>query len=49
MVTWSSSAPAVASINAAGIATGITAGATTITATENNTAIRASAQLTVTP
>jgi hypothetical protein len=48
-VTWSSSAPGIATINNQGIATGLIAGQATITATENNTAIRASAELTVMP
>ena len=49
VVTWSSSAPGIASVNGVGVATGLIAGQTTITATDNNTAIRASAELTVTP
>ena len=49
-VTWSSSVPAVATINASGVATGVAAGTTTITATINGYTglLGATAQLTVT-
>ncbi len=49
-VTWTSSVPSVATINAAGIATGVSAGTTTITATINGYTglLGATAQLTVT-
>ncbi|MEW6279599.1 MAG: Ig-like domain-containing protein [Candidatus Eremiobacterota bacterium] len=46
-VTWSSSAPGVASINGAGLATALSAGATNITATFQ--ALNASTNFTVTP
>ncbi|MFM5815263.1 Ig-like domain-containing protein [Aeromonas dhakensis] len=46
LVAWSSSSPAVASINAAGIATGVTIGSTTVTAMLNGQ--NASANLNVT-
>ncbi len=46
LVTWSSSAPAVASISAAGVATGLTVGSTTVTALWNGQS--ATASLTVT-
>ncbi|MDF2389828.1 hypothetical protein GWQ31_00405 [Aeromonas sp. 2MA4] len=46
LVAWSSSSPAVASINAAGIATGVTEGSTTVTAMLNGQ--NASANLNVT-
>lgn len=50
MVTWTSDAPAVATINANGVATGISAGTATITATMNGFTgvITATASLTVT-
>jgi hypothetical protein len=48
LVGWSSSKPTVATIDSAGLAKAVTAGDTTITATANGTAIRASALLTVT-
>jgi uncharacterized protein YjdB len=49
-VTWSSSTPAVATINASGVATGVAAGTTTITATINGYTglLGATATLTVT-
>jgi uncharacterized protein YjdB len=49
-VTWSSSVPAVATINAEGVATGVAAGTTTITATINGYTglLGATVQLTVT-
>ena len=49
-VTWKSSAPAVATINAAGVASGLSAGTTTITATMNGFTgtVGATATLTVT-
>lgn len=49
-VAWTSSAPAVATVNASGLATGIAAGTTTITATMNGFTgvITATATLTVT-
>jgi hypothetical protein len=49
-VSWSSSTPAVATINAAGVATGVSAGTTTITATINGYTglLGATATLTVT-
>jgi hypothetical protein len=46
-VTWSSATPAVASINAAGLATGLTAGTTTITATSGT--VTGTATLAVSP
>jgi hypothetical protein len=46
-VTWSSSSPAVASVNASGLATTGSTGTTTITATQG--AVNGSATLTVTP
>ena len=46
LVAWSSSTPTVASINAAGVATGVTAGSTTITALLDS--ISATGNLTVT-
>lgn len=49
-VTWSSSVPAVATISASGVATGVSAGTTTITASANGFSgpISSSATLTVT-
>lgn len=49
-VTWSSSAPAIATINAAGLATAVSAGTTTITASMNgfNGTVSASATMSVT-
>jgi uncharacterized protein YjdB len=49
-VTWTSSVPSVATINASGVATGVSAGTTTITATINGYTglLGATAQLTVT-
>lgn len=49
-VTWTSSVPAVASVSASGVATGMSAGTTTITAnaTGYNGSVSSSAQLTVT-
>ncbi len=49
-VTWTSSVPSVATINASGIATGVSAGSTTITATINGYTglLGATATLTVT-
>jgi uncharacterized protein YjdB len=49
-VTWTSSSPSVATINSSGVATGVAAGSTTITATINGYtgALSASATLTVT-
>jgi uncharacterized protein YjdB len=46
-VTWTSTNPAVATINAAGLATAVAAGSTTITATQNG--VQTTATLTVTP
>ncbi len=48
MVTWASSAPAVATVNASGLATAISAGTTTITATMNGFPGVVSATATVT-
>ena len=49
-VTWKSSSPSVATINASGVATGVSAGTTTITATMNGCTgnVGATATLTVT-
>lgn len=49
-VTWTSSAPGVATINASGVATGVSAGTTTITASTNGFTgvVSATASLTVT-
>ena len=46
--TWTSSSPAVASVNSAGLATALTAGTTTITATMNGFTGNISASATVT-
>jgi hypothetical protein len=50
-VTWTSAVPAIATIDPLGVATGVSAGATTITATgpEPNIAIKGSAAATVSP
>ncbi|HKI98016.1 MAG TPA: Ig-like domain-containing protein, partial [bacterium] len=47
-LSWSSSAPGVATVNASGLATGIAAGSTTIMATHTATGISGSASLEVT-
>jgi len=48
-VTWTSSTPAVATVNAAGVVTGVAAGSATITATTVSGALTASSAVTVTP
>ena len=47
LVTWASATPAVATINAAGVATGVTVGTSSISATMNG--VTGSTVLTVTP
>ena len=46
-VTWSSSATGIATINVAGLATGVAAGTATVTATDQATGVTGSASLTV--
>jgi len=48
-VIWSSSSPAVATVNASGVVTGVTAGTATITATTQSGNFTASSIVTVTP
>jgi len=48
-VTWSSSSTTVAAINAAGLASGVSAGSTTITATDNGATATSSLTVTATP
>ena len=48
-ISWSSSDPSIATITSGGLATGVTSGTATITATDSTTGLSATATLTVTP
>ncbi len=48
VVTWASSAPAIATISASGLATGVAIGSTTVTATHTASGVSGAASLTVT-